>query len=124
MTETKMDQADTAAPASVEKVTPAFGQWQPIETAPKDGTDVLLFAPGRLTCGHWTTEAERRSFTGFCGGECRCPEYEYIEPYWLSWDGGFTTEHPPTHWQPMPTAPGSDDFLGIQNGSLNQEPSP
>lgn len=94
---------------------PAPSGWLPIETAPKDGTDILLGAPSqtfegkptapRVTIGHWTTEEECRVHMGDCGGECRCPEYEEGEPSWISWDGGFTAENPATHWQPLPGAP-------------------
>jgi hypothetical protein len=89
--------------------------WQPIETAPKDGTDIILGAPAqtyngqpvapRSTVGHWTTEEECREQIGDCGGECRCPEYTYHDPYWMTWDGGFTEENPPTHWMPLPPPP-------------------
>ena len=89
--------------------------WMPIECAPKDGTTILLGAPAqtfqgnatepRSTIGHWATKEECREVIGDCGGECRCPEYRYHEPYWLSWDGGFTEQNPPTHWMPLPDAP-------------------
>lgn len=89
--------------------------WQPIETAPKDGTNILLYAPAavyqgkavteRLTYGHWE-EPEHGKYLGDCGGECRCPEYdEAPPPYWYSDDGGFTEEYPPTHWMPLPKPP-------------------
>jgi hypothetical protein len=91
------------------------GGWRPIATAPKDGTEALLYAPiqeyngtptdERVTIGHWTTEEECREQIGDCGGECRCPEYKYHDPSWISWDGGFTVENPPTHWQPLPPPP-------------------
>ena len=90
-------------------------EWQPIETAPKDGTDIILGAPGqefqgqptspRSTIGHWTTDEECRVYMGDCGGACHCPEYEYLDPHWISWDGGFTDENPPTHWMPLPEPP-------------------
>lgn len=79
--------------------------WRPIETAPKDGTDIILHSPGRTTIGHWTTDEECRVDIGDCGGECHCREYEFIDPSWVSWDGGFTEEHPPTHWMPLPPTP-------------------
>ena len=85
-----------------------MSKWQPIETAPKDGTDILLGASGefpRSTVGHWADDDEMREVIGDCGGECRCPVYEYHDPCWLSWDGGFTKEHPPTHWMPLPEPP-------------------
>lgn len=106
-----------AAPSPAPAAPSAARGWLPIETAPKDGTDILLYAPAgewegrptdaRTTVGHWTTEEECRRQIGDCGGECRCPEYDHDDPYWLSWDGGFLPELPPTHWQPLPAAPGA-----------------
>lgn len=84
-------------------------EWQPIETAPKDGTEILLYGPSsygpRVTVGHWMTDKECQIRTGDCGGDCRCDEYEYCDPIWTSWDGGFTTEWPCTHWMPLPNPP-------------------
>lgn len=52
-------------------------QWQPIETAPKDGSNILLYRKGRKPMvGAWWT-----SPGGFAG-------------YWLCWGSGA----PPTHW--------------------------
>ncbi len=92
-----------------------MSEWQPIETAPKDGTLILLYAGAqmydgkptdpRLTCGYWLV-LEHGDYLGDCGGECRCPEYDDPpDPYWYSEDGGFTTENPPTHWMPLPAPP-------------------
>lgn len=80
-------------------------QWQPIETAPRDGTEVILRRDDRVTSGCWTewteTEAEYHATTGVYlgqsiqgGGAC-----------WSSWDGGFVDEEPPTAWQPLPEPP-------------------
>lgn len=89
--------------------------WRTIDSAPKDGTEIILGAPAqefhgkpvapRSTVGHWTTDEECQEYIGDCGGECRCPEYRYHDPYWISWDGGFTEENPPTHWMPLPPPP-------------------
>jgi hypothetical protein len=95
-----------------------MNEWQPIETAPKDGSDIILGAlpqthdgkpvPVRVTIGRWPSEEECRTYVGDCGGECRCPEYDYEPPFWMSWDGGFTEENPPTHWQPLPEPPAEE----------------
>jgi hypothetical protein len=76
--------------------------WQPIETAPRDGTDVLLyvprpsrypelFEPPIQVVGHLAdTLRGTRWELSHCGG----------------WE--FETEldtHQPTHWHPLPTAP-------------------
>jgi len=86
-----------------------MSEWKPIETAPKDGTDIILGAPAqeyqgnptepRSTIGHWATDEECQVYAGDVG-EC-----EYVEPYWVSWDGGFAAENPPTHWMPLPKPP-------------------
>jgi hypothetical protein len=69
--------------------------WQPIETAPKDGTNVLLLlASGRRTVGGW--EAQKY--------------YLKPVPYWrtefgylagVKWD----RDNQPTHWMPLPDPP-------------------
>lgn len=83
--------------------------WRDIATAPKDGTDLLLAGAvpegWRVTVGHWTTDEECRTPIGDCGGECRCIEYDYHDPSWISWDGGFCDPWPATHWQPLPAPP-------------------
>jgi hypothetical protein len=93
----------------------AAQEWRPIETAPKDGTHILLYAPAReyagkpteprLTYGYWMI-LEHGEYLGDCGGECRCPEYgDTPEPSWYSEDGGFIPENPPTHWKALPLPP-------------------
>lgn len=57
--------------------------WRPIETAPKDGTDVLLWAP------HWKAAATGWTFGGDPWQGCRKD----------------TVTKPPTHWQPLPSPP-------------------
>ncbi len=66
-------------------------EWQPIETAPKDGTKILLGRfvndgsehDGRVMVDWWRTHHD--SYTGF----------GHFNPhYW-----------PPTHWMPLPAKP-------------------
>ena len=90
-------------PASAQ-ATAKVQQWQPIETAPKD-KEVMLSDGSRVTQGFWYEE-EHGEYLGDCGGPCRCPEYDApCEPFWMSMDGGFTRENPPTHWMPLPEPP-------------------
>lgn len=73
----------------------AAPQWQPIETAPKDGTRILIYQPD----GQWKSRRDRR--------------LEYIDvAYWHTpgnpehpgfWTGGLT--YRPTHWMPLPEPP-------------------
>lgn len=77
-------------------------QWQPIETAPTDGTNVLLWWPfwckGRPTIGWF----------GYKGiGQWVCPEA-------LEGDGD-----PPTHWMPLPAAP---DPAGLARRAARPQP--
>lgn len=53
--------------------------WLPIESAPKDGTHVLLTDGEMISCGYW------------CGSQ--------HAPRWMSDSGE------PTHWQPLPEPP-------------------
>ena len=64
--------------------------WRPIETAPTDGTSVLVFLPGsryvrhKITSGYWDDHQK-----------CRC---------WIA-AGYMQKDNPPTHWMPYPDAP-------------------
>lgn len=89
-------------------------KWQSIETAPKDGTEILLHAPAcdykgtnvkaRTTYGHWRAPSDTPRIK-YQDGFAPEPEWEDFEPFWASWDGGFTEECPPTHWMPLPPPP-------------------
>lgn len=68
-----------------------MSDWQPIETAPKDGTQVLVgrFVPGdkydRRIRVDWWHGHMKHGYTGF----------GHFNPiYW-----------PPTHWMPLPAPP-------------------
>jgi len=67
----------------------ALVEWRPIETAPKDGTFLLLFDPHNdrtITVGFWSTQG--------------------LGPEWARWvsiPGAFGRK--PTHWLPLPPPP-------------------
>jgi hypothetical protein len=69
-----------------------MSDWQPIETAPKDGRPVLLgqFDPSRshykrVEVDHWSSPGENRG--------------------WIGW-GHFNPQFwPATHWMPIPEPP-------------------
>ena len=65
--------------------------WQPIETAPKDGTAFLAFVP-------------------YCIGYVARQDIQVL--HWSGWGGGvwddnngFHTANLPTHWMPLPDGP-------------------
>lgn len=78
--------------------------WQPIETAPKDGTGILLSNGKDVAEGHWYFEeggtTEHRDMDGRYIGQTESEGYAG----WLDWDGGMQPD--PTHWMPMPPPPG------------------
>lgn len=82
---------------------PAAGvpeRWQPIDTAPKDGTEVLLRVklragvPGRCLVGHYMP-----------GGHC-IEDHPPIDSGWYFWNGCmFDRAAEPIEWMPITTAP-------------------
>ena len=67
--------------------------WQPIETAPKDGTSIILFDGKMVSYGGWVSAADQ-------GAE---PEEEFrIAAGWWSVD---LHDNQPTHWMPLPSIP-------------------
>lgn len=67
--------------------------WQPIETAPRDGTDIL------------GAESIRHSKAGYqMGGQvyvCKSIDHDTYDKMWVN-SSGFRQ---PTHWMPLPKAP-------------------
>jgi hypothetical protein len=68
-------------------------EWRPLETAPKDGTPVLVF---REDAGVFT--AHYAAAVDFVkDGDC--------EPQWWTIDGQDLMADLPTHWMPLPEPP-------------------
>lgn len=72
-----------------------FPKWQPIETAPKDGTDILVtgktnlghgFKPYYIEITHWAKDNKVGKFIFYVGN--------YSQP---------------THWMPLPVCPWQND---------------
>jgi hypothetical protein len=75
-------------------------EWQPIDTAPKDGGIILLYRPtaypwGQITPGKWEDQ----------------PYAKRPKPFWDIWlkIGSITESRQwePTHWMPLPPRPSS-----------------
>lgn len=76
-------------------------QWQGIETAPKDGTRVLIFSEGHVCIAYWSEDA-------YFG------ETEYARPGWqifnCEMDHWYSVAtETPTHWQPLPEPPKGEE---------------
>jgi hypothetical protein len=63
-------------------------EWQPIETAPKDGTDVLVWWPD------WMAQP------------IRVANFEVRHRCWVTGSG--SSAQPPTHWMPLPQPPSAE----------------
>lgn len=64
--------------------------WQPIDIAPKDGTSILGYRENEIIVVHWCTILTGIGYWSLT--VCNAP----------AWD----SEWFPTHWQPLPAAPG------------------
>lgn len=69
-------------------------QWQPIETAPKDGTPILGFSDGVMTTVFWENNSSPRRWTE--GGWKLCVGFHYDSDDGEWW---------PEYWQPLPEGP-------------------
>lgn len=95
--------------------------WLPIESAPKDGTEVVLLlpatpdAPIRARSGYWQewhdeVAAEFHNTGEYLG---QFPTGDGYGNFWWTWEGDYGHEPPqaeyaafaPTHWQPLPAPP-------------------
>jgi hypothetical protein len=78
--------------------------WQPIETAPKDGTPILLFYPGPdYDSGNYHSDGEAVGVTmAVVRGRTTANGYLIWEGYYSAVDPSYAT---PTHWMPLPEPP-------------------
>ncbi len=83
--------------------------WQPIETAPKDGTRILIFDPAvGIRCVYWNPEFD------FTLRDVGAPEDSEVEPEFrgawtddavASFSYEEVKEYAPTHYMPLPAPP-------------------
>jgi hypothetical protein len=77
-----------------------MSEWQPIETAPKDGTPILIWQPDR----------DPKPNDGYCD------DHRYAIGYWrlahpgwtinaTPWGNRNSASVNPTHWMPLPEPP-------------------
>lgn len=82
--------------------------WQPIETAPKDGTEVLLWRrDSGVFLGRWIAPEEFMNEVemnqALLDGEEDRAESDWFYADFLY--GGRVTDGTPTHWMPLPEPP-------------------
>ena len=78
-------------------------EWQPISTAPKDGTEFNAYRPdqGVFTCRH----AHAEEFVAKDMNGDPVEEYPDFECWWHDRWGWLEGDETPTHWTPLPPAP-------------------
>lgn len=70
--------------------------WQPIETAPRDGTDILAWCADRAVVTFWGEVMARDD-----GTEGWILSYDGADPLWHSL---------PSHWLPIPPKPPTEEI--------------
>lgn len=87
---------------------PAHNPWQPIESAPRDGTQVLV----------WSDELYIKPYIAWWGVDQNAPEDGNEQEEWLTGDGDswstgyYYTPCNPTHWMPLPAPPQTEKENG------------
>lgn len=78
-----------------------MSEWQPIETAPKDGTLVLLTIGTHTGVGRWAV-ISRRDTLNDTDDDVAVFDYEFG---WRSPNDKRINGKQPTHWMPLPQPP-------------------
>lgn len=71
-------------------------KWQPIETAPKDGTRILVINDRGIFVASWSEEGPDNCLDDFW--------HVTNGKYWMDLRGML-----PTHWMPLPSGPGDKE---------------
>jgi hypothetical protein len=103
-----------------------MSDWQPIETAPRDGSPILIYQPDydvggeraqHRTSLHWRVDA---SGSLVDGPGVPVDDHRYAIGYWRPW-GGWGNRNSarvnPTHWMPLPPVPVKSSSLSERDAS-------
>lgn len=89
----------------------AMQGWRSIDSAPKDGTPILIFDPNRTRKDYMPIGALKEGECSYSSDDPRLLHYDderYAIGYWRPW-GGWGNRNcarvTPTHWQPLPLPP-------------------
>lgn len=80
--------------------------WQPIETAPKDGTDIIVYCGPSCDpmygIAHWSEAVD----AVYAEGQSAETKQEMTRAGWVMWWQADAMKHQwPTHWRPIPDGP-------------------
>jgi len=81
-----------------------MSEWQPIDTAPKDGTKILAYTHDGLNGPEYAV-LSWYIHEGYVFKEMEGGLYMKVLSNSEWWDGAPYTPFPATHWQPLPTPP-------------------
>lgn len=96
---------NTRAPLSPAEAPEVRDQWQPIETAPKDGRDMLLWHPQfGILMGHWDHVGTSDWWAVYAWPQ---PMHSHPCEGWFSpfMESDGVDGVDPTHWMPLPAPP-------------------
>jgi hypothetical protein len=82
--------------------------WRPIESAPRDGTEIILRRDQRIGGGFWITWPDTET--------CEGGEGWSVGADGCHWDDAAA----PTHWQPLPTPPLRAELLADANSHYSE----
>jgi len=74
--------------------------WRPIETAPRDGTDILIYSPEMEGCAIALASALEDDEED----ESK-KDHDLYDTWYDTWGDGTPMDVVPTHWMPLPTIP-------------------
>jgi len=79
-----------------------MSKWQPIETAPRDGTPVILCSDRTVAIGSWNPEGDSWVDEN---GDIEGPAHHLeVTGFWNS-SGGWFQPNEVSHWMPLPAPP-------------------